>query len=286
MKKISKVFYDSPIDILKLIVPIGFDTQEVDTGYAHLIEHLVIRSNYDILGDIEVHGGWFNGTTREHEMEIVIYCDPDSGDYSVEELVDKLRLTFKNLTQKEFEEELDVIQKEYSALILRDAPESVGRRIGNLSQIGMFELDKAEDIISKYVEQVGFLLISGRYKSSEQEEKLLDVNIGIEAGDYTISGKDKDSFNLLKLLFCALTENGYSEGISNTEDTFCISKELFKEIDLRSRAIADRFKVLTSTSFSKYNHCLNLVDNNWQLFSGFDFGKIWRQINEKICGLC
>lgn len=279
-KNIYKLFYDSQIDIVKIILPIGFDSQNIGRGYAHLIEHLIIRNNYDILGKIEFSGGWFNGTTRENNTEIVIYSvSNDYGSTTIDELVKSIELYKFNLTKKDFEDEIEVIKKEYKTLMMNNSQHDINQRIGDLSQICKFGIDEANSILEKVHEKIKIIMFSKRYIKSNSSFRCFDIQVLDANKDYIIKGNNKYSYAKLKLISSVLFDEGYVDGIKILNDGLYVEKNTYKNITANLKNIANRLKILVSLSFSKYNLYFDIDDEEKKF--DFDFYELWREISAK-----
>lgn len=281
-EKIYRLFYDSPIDIIKICFPVGFHSNYVAQGYAHFIEHLVIRNNYDILKEIELSGGWFNGTTREDRVEIVIYVVSNNIElYSADKLMEKINLSKFYLSKYDIENEIKVIKNEYETLLISNSKHDVEQRIGNIEQINKFNIDDANNILKNISKNINIFVFSKRYSKESNIFGNFSINIFNESEKYLIRGENKYSSDKLKLIFALLLDMGYSTGVDIIDDTIYIEKNMYENINACAKNINRRFKILVNTSFSKYSMYINMIDNEQNAFLDFDFYNLWRKIDEQ-----
>lgn len=286
-KNMYKLFYNSSIDVIKILFPIGFYSEEIEQGYAHFIEHILIRNNYNILKNIELNGGWFNGTTHENNMEIIIYLNSNALEYNnSDKIIKEINLFNLNLSKYDIENEIKVIKNEYETLLVNNNKDSIEQRIGSIEQIEKFNIDKVEYILKNIIQNIRIYMFSKRYLKKNNPLGTFNVKITNKDQKYIISGHDKYSSDKLRLIFNLLSDMGYSNGIIIDNNHLYIEKNIYEYINTYLENISKRFKILISMSFSKYSIYLNAIEDNPEAFFDFDFYNLWRKINEKKKNLC
>ena len=172
---------DSKSIVVKYIVPLGYLNNCVPTGYAHLLEHLYIKSNYRYLEELEGLGVQFNGVTKERYMEIIL-IDP-SGEIIEKELNNyKLDNLFKsNFTNKDLEIEKNTIIQEHKILQKNMSYNDVNIMLGSIDEIKNFELDILNNFredIEKDIKKIVFKnLKNNSIHSANKIEWVRSVNI-------------------------------------------------------------------------------------------------------------
>ena len=183
------------------------------------------------------------------------------------------------MTKKDFEDEIEVIKKEYKTLMMNNSQHDINQRIGDLSQICKFDIDEANSILEKVHEKIKIIMFSKRYIKSNSSFRCFDIQVLDANKDYIIKGNNKYSYAKLKLISSVLFDEGYVDGIKILNDGLYVEKNTYKNITANLKNIANRLKILVSLSFSKYNLYFDIDDEEKKF--DFDFYELWREISAK-----
>ncbi len=145
------------ITIITFVVPYGFESKEMDVGYAHLLEHMIIKSNQNYFDYLENRGVNYNAETQDNQI-VFTFIDFDRKVLKAE--VNKIRDIFKvKFKESEFESEKKVIEQEYLYQKNKYSEDSIKRSIGSLSTISEFNLNKLNQYKKYISEKVKLLFI-------------------------------------------------------------------------------------------------------------------------------
>ena len=145
---------DSDVTVVKFIIPLGFADMIQKSGYAHLIEHMIIQANKQYLTRLEKQGIQFNAETKDCMTEY-IFIDLQSDLLMTELKKGNLEKIFKTeFNEKEVQIERGTIAQEHLLLCNQMEEDDVDEMIGNCEEIQDFELSRAnkirDTIYSKY----------------------------------------------------------------------------------------------------------------------------------------
>lgn len=146
---------DADIDVVKYIISCGYDSDFAPSGYAHLLEHMYINTNYDYLKKIESEGANFNATTTKDFIKINI-VDPTGKKviYNGNFIKDN-ELIYTKFNQKQLDLEKKTIIQEHNILKKTLGNEKTDYMLGNDLQIESFSIDKLnkihEYLFDKYI---------------------------------------------------------------------------------------------------------------------------------------
>lgn len=160
---------DSDVVVIKFLIPLGFADLIQKSGYAHLIEHMIVQSNKKYLIYLEKQGIQFNAETKDSMTEY-IFIELQDGILQDELSSGDLEQIFET----EFEEkglsiEKNTILQEHLLLCSRLEEAEVNEMIGSREEIEKFELDRAKKI---HNEQDGkySTIIFGNFEQDDRED--------------------------------------------------------------------------------------------------------------------
>lgn len=152
----SKNLYIKPIKsditVVKYIFSAGYSNTEYTSGYAHLIEHMIIQVNKEYLTGLEKKGIHFNAETKECTTEFY-FIELEEGVLLKElenEILDKM--FEKKLTSEALEIEKKTIIQEHMLLCEKLDESKVDNIIGNKKEIESFQLEIANEMKDTYYE--------------------------------------------------------------------------------------------------------------------------------------
>lgn len=140
---------DSDITVVKFVIPLGFADMIQRSGYAHLIEHMIIQTNKKYLTYLEKQGIQFNAETKDCLTEYIFI------DLQSKILLEELKTgNLEKIFDTGFEENSLAIEKGTIAqehLLLSNQMEEaeVSKMIGSPEEIANFQLEKADKIRQK-----------------------------------------------------------------------------------------------------------------------------------------
>ena len=283
-------YYDSPVNIIKVLFLAGYKNQEIKRGYVHLLEHLFLKNNYKFLTDLELDGGFYNGLTEANKMELIIYgiSDEDFQSFMFEEILNFDEII---ISDQLFENEKKVIEEEYYTLILDHPVEEVEQTIGSLEDIQNFSLDEVNYILSDLDYKPVLFLFSNinKLESSEEleneEQRRQEFTLEFNDGYYQIGATDEFTFGKLVTAFKILKDTRFLSKVNYKNGKFSLSEEDYNYIKENMLNIESRFRILIDTSFSTYWNYLikmmNYILNKDASSMTISFGKIWGGVLEQ-----
>lgn len=156
---------DKPITLVGIMIDYGFGSKELARGYAHLFEHMVIKSNKKYFDYLENNNVVFNANTQEDYM-LFTFIDFKSG--FLEKEIDALKsIILSDFTSEDLETEKKTIQQEHLFRCERYTKESIDNALGSVDEISEFSLDKLNEYQKTILSSQKLLLIT---KQSEQLE--------------------------------------------------------------------------------------------------------------------
>lgn len=229
---------DSDVVVIKFLIPLGFADLIQKSGYAHLIEHMIVQSNKKYLTYLEKQGIQFNAETKDSMTEYIFI---ELQDGILQEELDSGNL--EEIFETEFEEEglsieKNTILQEHLLLCSRLDEAEVNEMIGSRKEIEEFELNRAKKI---HKEQEGkySTIIFGKFEQEDREDARLEKMIFEEDWIEKVSFEEiirednkveihvkKDKYGeilsyCLKILFCGMVRN-YALKIVHKSDTIKI----------------------------------------------------------------
>lgn len=289
IKKIGERQYKIKIttdtNILKIVLPIGSMTEYIPVGYAHFIEHLIIRNNYEMFFAIEKAGGWYNATTKEYDTEFLIYDIPNN---IFKQLFDDgfIANLFKiKLSHDDIENEKNTILNEYKLLVANNDQQFVANSVGDEQEIMNFNLKQVETILSEnnqvwlyyyanFDEQFDSLVM-------DNDEPLIDnkLQITTDADKVIISFSNENDRQKTILLLELLKVSEISlENFTMTKQSLAIPKDEYELLVKNISNIKKRFDILMNLNFSKYNSFITGVISEiaeLQTLSARDLEQAW-----------
>lgn len=167
---------DSDVVVIKFLIPLGFADLIQKSGYAHLIEHMIVQSNKKYLTYLEKQGIQFNAETKDSMTEYIFI---ELQDGILQEELDSGNL--EEIFETEFEQkglsiEKNTILQEHLLLCSRLDEAEVNEMIGSREEIEEFELDKAKKI-HEGQEGTYSTIIFGKLEQENREDARLEKMI-------------------------------------------------------------------------------------------------------------
>lgn len=235
---------DNPLSLASIILPYGYSSSEFERGYAHLMEHMVIRSNQDYFNFLESQGIIYNAETQ---AEKTLFTFLDFSRKVLDNEIDHL----ENILKTEFcQEDLDIekktIAQEYLYRTSICTFEAVNEAIGTPEEISRFDLKGLSTAREAALKHHKMLYISPAperlkkiLKKSKRQELTNDwykkINIlNISSNENTINIRLKNdiysellaySLNIL----CTCSFEQYKMGRHKNDDTIEIKLYFNKE---------------------------------------------------------
>lgn len=194
---LNEYFYDidNDVDVIKYIIPCGYSSENIPLGYAHLLEHMYINSNYDYLKEIEKQGIRFNGSTYDNFM--VIELIDSTGKYILRnsDFIKENEMIKNKFLEEQLELEKKTIAQELGILRKTLGAEKADYMLGNSEEINAFSISKLNEVYDKVSDKYVRVV----FRNSQNHECLNDINFKNEVSWVKkISIKsikdDKDSF--------------------------------------------------------------------------------------------
>ncbi len=167
---------DSDVVVIKFLIPLGFADLIQKSGYAHLIEHMIVQSNKKYLTYLEKQGIQFNAETKDSMTEYIFI---ELQDGILQEELDSGNL--EEIFETEFEQkglsiEKNTILQEHLLLCSRLDEAEVNEMIGSREEIEEFELNKAKKIHAGQ-EGTYSTIIFGKLEQENREDARLEKMI-------------------------------------------------------------------------------------------------------------
>lgn len=167
---------DLDVVVIKFLIPLGFADLIQKSGYAHLIEHMIVQSNKKYLTYLEKQGIQFNAETKDSMTEYIFI---ELQDGILQEELDSGNL--EEIFETEFEQkglsiEKNTILQEHLLLCSHLDEAEVNEMIGSREEIEEFELDKAKKI-HEGQEGTYSTIIFGKLEQENREDARLEKMI-------------------------------------------------------------------------------------------------------------
>lgn len=149
---------DKPVTLAGIIINYGFESKELERGYAHLIEHMVIKSNQKYFEYLEENGVIFNAGTQE-DCILFTFIDFKSG--FLENEIDTLKnILFTEFASEDLETEKKTIAQEHLYRCERYTKKAIDEAMGSIDEISAFNLDKLNKYRKTILASYKLLLIN------------------------------------------------------------------------------------------------------------------------------
>lgn len=139
-KKNFGVCLDKSISIIGIIIPFGYTSENIEPGYAHLFEHMIIKSGQKYFDHLESKGINYNAETQENQI-LFTFIDFNKN-ILVNEKENIKNILNVNFTLDDLEAEKKMIQQEYIYLQSRFDNALLDKSLGSINQISKFDLSK------------------------------------------------------------------------------------------------------------------------------------------------
>ncbi|WP_251861394.1 insulinase family protein [Clostridium sp. Marseille-Q2269] len=274
---------DEDVIVMKYLIPVGYKSKNISCGYAHLLEHMYINSNYSYLKDIEKKGVRFNATTTENLIEITLI------DATGKLLLDKLKDVHKDMflystfNEKQLQLEKKTILQEHNILKKTLGTKNADFMIGTEKDIDSFYVDKLNKY-SKVIRDKNIKIIFSSLSISENTgnkeninkkcnwiDHIMILNITNYKGETHILLEDNCSgrilFYSLHIFFDEILKLGspsYNTKHNKFEIILPVEYDLFKEYVLKYKMNSlIRYKLKTNISFKflcdEVRNIINLI---------------------------
>lgn len=169
---------ESNIEILSINYDYGFRSDS-NVGYAHLLEHMVIRIRQNEIDQILENNVQFNAVTKENTTEYTFINLRNDNFLGIHR--ERIVQLFENipmgsLDEKLLEEEKGTILEEYSILENRFSSKIATEMIGGRKEIEKFNVRKMEQIYNTYYIFPKCILITGS-KNIEENFYMIPKNM-------------------------------------------------------------------------------------------------------------
>lgn len=145
---------EQDMEVLIYYFDFGFCSDELK-GYAHLLEHMIIRINQEVLTDIKKRGIQFNAVTKENmtiytflnfrNNDFLLHCKPQIT--HIFDSISKFNNELFELEKKTIQEELAIVSNQVTA-------EVASRMLGTETEIKNFTLDKMLKIFKEKYQNI------------------------------------------------------------------------------------------------------------------------------------
>lgn len=250
-------YYDSPVNVIKLLFPEGYKSDIVKRGYMHFLEHLIIQNNQSLLDELENKGGFYNGITEYNKTEIMIYGLDDIV-FQNALFQDILKVEEIQMSDEEFENEKNVIKEEYDTLVLANPKSEVEKAIGSREEIENFTIEEVNQILSNpKIKPIIFLFsninkLESNKKILHYEKNKYKFSLKEDEENIYIEGLDIFSKGQLEICFAILKNTLFIKEIRKKGEKYILNKYEYEYIKRNVINIEKRFKMMIDTSFSKY----------------------------------
>lgn len=251
---------NSPVSLASVILPYGYKSKELKRGYAHLIEHMIIRCNMDYFNQLESRGIIYNAETQA-EKTLFTFLDFDGKvlDNEVEHLGKLLECEFG---QNALDIEKKTIAQEHLYRASMYSIKSVNEAIGTPEEINQFSLESLIEARKAMMKSHKVLYISPSTKRFKNvlkvcaNQELTDdwyKNISIE----NIS-EDENSINII------LKNDIYSELLAYSLNILCMCS--FEHGKIEHYKNGDRIMIILHFNRDKF---LSMIKDKSKSFSRY-----------------
>lgn len=298
------IYFDmnSDVTIVKFLIPLGFADLIQKSGYAHLIEHMIIQANKKYLTYLEKQGIQFNAETKDCMTEYIFI------DLQSELLLDELkRGNLEKIFDTGFNEEALAIERgtiaqEHLLLSNQMDEADVSEMIGNREEIANFKLARADTIkkgiYSKYHTMVFTNSGIPEIKNDRHEANIdefhwfEDITFYkfVKGSDYVEIEMNRDIYSeiltyCLRILFCDMLKD-YGIKIKRCKEDISVKiigdvNNIRGIIQYKSNAYHHYYLLLTSFKYL----CNEVTYVTQHLVNNIDIEKVYMSGNweEKLC---
>lgn len=287
---------DSDVTVVKFVIPLGFADLIQKSGYAHLIEHMIIQANKKYLVHLEKQGIQFNAETKDCMTEY-IFIDLQSN-----LLLDELKKgNLEKIFRTEFKEEsLEIergtIAQEHLLLCNQMDEADVSDMIGKREEIENFKLMRADslrkDIYSKYNTMVFTNSVIPEVKNCKEDVYIDEANWFdnitflkfIRCSEYVEFEMEKELHAeiltyCLRILFCDMLRS-FGLKIQRLGEIICIRiigniENIESVIQYKSNAYHHYYLLLTSFKYL----CNEVTYVTQHLVNNIDIKKMYMSSN-------
>lgn len=293
---------DSDITVVKFVIPLGFADLIQRSGYAHLIEHMIIQANKKYLTYLEKQGIQFNAETKDCMTEYIFI------DLQSKMLLDELkRGNLEKIFDTKFEEneltiEKGTIAQEHLLLSNQMEEEEVSKMIGNPKEIANFQLEKTDKIRQKKYSKYDTMVFTnsfGKETAFKSEKKIVNEHEWFERIKFLNVNRFSNGIELkiekslyaeilaynLRILFCDMLKEYKLKVEHSMED---INVKIIGDIEkiesvMQYKQNAYHYYYLLLTSFKHLCNEVTYVTKH--LANNIDIEKLYMENNweEKFC---
>ncbi|SFU81304.1 hypothetical protein SAMN04487886_11824 [Clostridium sp. DSM 8431] len=194
---LNEYFYDidNDVDVIKYIIPCGYSSQDIPSGYAHLLEHMYINSNYKYLKELEKQGVRFNGATYDKFMVIDLIDSTGKNILRNSNFIKENKIMKNEFLEKQLQLEKKTIAQELGILRKTLGTEKADYMLGSPEEVKGFSINKLNEVYGK-VQDKYVRVIFGNSQNNESLSEFRSKNemSWLKALAIKSIKHDKDSF--------------------------------------------------------------------------------------------
>lgn len=186
------------IEILNVYFNYGYDSDK-NTGYAHLLEHMIIRANQKEWSSFRKNGVQFNAVTREYDT-IFTFLNLRNGNFlfqnkkNIEEALKNLHT--QGINPELLESEKKTILEELSILEKQLSENAASEMLGNRDEITSFTISKMIEIYMSHYVALNSIYIGNLTDRKDSYIPIYKKTFSITHEDIVIK-KEKSEFVLV-----------------------------------------------------------------------------------------
>lgn len=282
---------DYDIEVLSIHYNYGYFSDS-NMGYAHLLEHMLIKINASKLEEICKNGVVFNAVTKEYTTEYT-FINLRGGNI-LEKNQKKIELIFSETEiDKRYEEilckEKGTITEEFAILERRFSEETAANMVGSRKEIGLFNIENMALVFERYYKTHKSIILK-KFKNLKRESEVIQSerkydfyrNIVIQMNEKEILLKkcDETKVILFFLHICCVSQVSKKWSFEIKEEENCIKVKTIGKISINNKHhILNRYCLLC-TSLKFYLEEIGWIVRNelLELDIGKEFFEKWEGI--------
>lgn len=207
-----------PITLASIMIGYGYGSKEIDRGYAHLFEHMVIKSNQKYFNSLEEKGINYNAETQKDK--ILFTFIGFNGDILENEILNLRKIFDTEFRSDDLETEKKTIIQEYLYRSKAFTKESIEAAIGSIENIKAFSIEKLNDVKDKILVKSDIMYITGHpEKITDKFRELENLNLNENWYENVII---QDIYESDDGIFLELSENVYAEMFIHNLNILCM----------------------------------------------------------------
>jgi len=185
---------EESISLLNIIVPYGWRSDD-NNGYAHLIEHLVIKNNKEYLSNLERHGVFYNASTTQDSTDYMFLSTSDILKTEINN-GNILKVLFHALNESDLAAEINTIIQERLILTQQLTNSEIDRMIGKEEEIKGFNILKANAVLASNYKNIKTLNMNNEI-NFYHNNKLIFNKLWIYSANIVTMERHKDSVKII-----------------------------------------------------------------------------------------